>query len=78
MQPRARGLANKIREKRRLKGYTQQELADILEVHQVTVAKWETGQHKPKGEHLAELVWYLDMKLNAYEQSLLEVTNTKP
>jgi transcriptional regulator with XRE-family HTH domain len=36
-----------IKEKRKTKGWTQQQLADVIGVHQVTVARWEIDQSKP-------------------------------
>ena len=36
-------------------GLTQQELADTLGCHQVTVARWETGEQSPRGKRLEAL-----------------------
>ena len=36
-----------IKEKRKAKRWTQQQLADMIGVHQVTVARWETDANKP-------------------------------
>ncbi len=36
-----------IKEKREAKGWTQQQLADMIGVHQVTVARWETDKRTP-------------------------------
>ena len=37
-----------IHQKRKEKGYTQQELADILHVSNKAVSKWETGVNMPE------------------------------
>ena len=34
---------------------TQQELADTLGCHQVTVARWESGEQVPRGKRLEAL-----------------------
>lgn len=39
--------AQEIKELRKKHGMTQQELADKLGVHQVTVARWETARKRP-------------------------------
>ena len=36
-------------------GLTQQELADTLGCHQVTVARWESGEQVPRGKRLEAL-----------------------
>lgn len=36
-------------------GLTRQELADALGCHQVTVARWETGDQSPRGKRLEAL-----------------------
>lgn len=40
-------MATLIRRERRKRNLTQQELADKIGVHQVTVANWETGNAEP-------------------------------
>ena len=37
----------KIREARKKRGLTQQQLADELGVHRVTVVRWESGAREP-------------------------------
>ena len=36
-------------------GLTQQELADTLGCHQVTIARWESGEQSPRGKRLQAL-----------------------
>ena len=49
----ARNLPNPVmaREIRRAAGVSRQRLADELNVHVVTVARWERGTRKPRGTH---------------------------
>jgi len=39
----------RIRRLRAARHWTQFELADRLDVHRVTVARWELGEHHPTG-----------------------------
>ena len=36
-------------------GLTQQELADTIGCHQVTIARWESGEQAPRGKRLVAL-----------------------
>lgn len=35
--------------------YSQEELADILHVHNITISKWENGIQEPRAKRVAEL-----------------------
>ena len=48
--------ARKIREYRERKFISQQELAKILDVSNVTVCRWETGRYEPDMETKKKLV----------------------
>ena len=39
---------NRIREKRKAAGYSQQELGKLFGVGQTTVSAWETGRNEPR------------------------------
>ncbi len=45
----------KLREKK----YTQEELAEKMNVHSVTISKWETGAQIPHGSRISELAQIL-------------------
>ena len=47
-------LGEKIR-KLREKKYTQEELAEKMNVHSITISKWETGAQIPHGSRISEL-----------------------
>ncbi len=57
---------------RRLKDYTQQDLADKFNVSTVTIRNWETGVAKPSIHNLILLSEYLDISfddiLNDYKE----------
>ncbi|MBE6877259.1 MAG: helix-turn-helix transcriptional regulator [Ruminococcus sp.] len=48
-------LAYQMKQLRRQKGLTQQQLADYLHVSKGTVGMWETGRREPNTEILSEL-----------------------
>jgi len=45
-----------IKEIRKKLNLTQQKLADLIGARQHTVARWETGLHKPTGAYLKALM----------------------
>lgn len=48
-------LGTKIKRLREEKGYSQEKLAELLNVHAVTISKWENGTQIPRAERLNEL-----------------------
>ena len=44
-----------IKELREEKGYTQKELADLMQVSFQTISKWETGANYPDITHIPKL-----------------------
>ncbi len=44
-----------IAEKRKQFGYSQKQLADMLQIDRTTVSKWEVGEAKPRAEILKKL-----------------------
>ena len=48
-------LGDKIKQLRESKNYSQEELADLLKVHSVTISKWESGTQEPRAKRLNEL-----------------------
>lgn len=45
----------KLKKLRKKKNLTQEELAEILGVHPVSYARWESGQREPKAEYVIRL-----------------------
>ena len=48
-------LGDKIKQLRESKKYSQEKLADLLNVHSVTISKWENGTQEPRAKKLNEL-----------------------
>lgn len=56
-------IGEKIRQRRREKGLTQDALANALEISRQAVAKWESGQSAPATENLLKLATLLEVPL---------------
>lgn len=54
-------VSERIKQKRKLLGMTQQSLANILNIRSQTVSGWERSHSKPNGKLLAELATALDV-----------------
>ena len=50
-----RFLPQKLKKKRKEKGLTQEKLAELVGVHPVSYARWESGDRQPKGKYLIKL-----------------------
>jgi len=49
-------LGRSIRDNRRAKNLSQQQLADILNVNQSTISSWESGRENPQAEALLKII----------------------
>ena len=58
----------KIRSLREKKGYSQDELAEIMEVHRSTISKIETGKFAISIDYLVKFAWYLDFDIALAEK----------
>lgn len=47
----------RFKEIRKQNGYTQQQLADILHIHQANISDWENNVSRPEYENLISLSW---------------------
>lgn len=61
-------IGKQIREFREKKGYSQDELADIMEVHRSTISKVETGKFAITIDYLVKFAWYLDFDISVLEK----------
>jgi transcriptional regulator with XRE-family HTH domain len=52
-----------IRTFREEKGLSQDELAEIMEVHRSTISKVETGKFAITIDYLVKFAWYLDFEI---------------
>ncbi len=57
-------IGTKIKIKRKQKGYTQEELAEMLNVGVHTISRYECGKNFPSHEHMIQLVNILDLSLD--------------
>jgi transcriptional regulator with XRE-family HTH domain len=53
-----------IRLLREKNGYSQDELAEIMDVHRSTISKIETGRFAISIDYLVKFAWYLDFELS--------------
>ena len=54
----------KLKELRKEKGYTQEQMANILEIGQSAYAKWENDRTEPSFENLIKLADLLEVSLD--------------
>lgn len=55
---------NAIKKLRLKSGYTQSEISKILNISRSTIAKWETGESKPRAEKLPRLAKILSCSID--------------
>ncbi|HEV7737473.1 MAG TPA: helix-turn-helix transcriptional regulator [Chlamydiales bacterium] len=60
-------IGKNIRALREKKGYSQDELAEIMEVHRSTISKVETGKFAITIDYLVRFAWYLDFNMSLVE-----------
>ena len=64
--------SDKLKELRKLKGLTQEELADILHISRSAVAKWEQGKGVPNKESIKDIVEFFGVS----KEELFSVEDT--
>ncbi|RZK10574.1 MAG: XRE family transcriptional regulator [Flavobacterium sp.] len=52
-----------IRNRREEKGYSQDELAEIMEIQRSTISKIENGKFSVSIDYLVKFAWYLDLEI---------------
>lgn len=57
-----------IRTFREKKGFSQDELAEIMEVNRSTISKVETGKFAITIDYLVKFAWYLDFNISVLEK----------
>ena len=69
-------IGTQIKTKRKQKGYTQEQLAEMLNVSTNTISRYERGRNFPSHEHMLHLVEILDLSMDeSYYQKLDESAN---
>jgi transcriptional regulator with XRE-family HTH domain len=61
-------IGKKIRAFREKKGFSQDELAEIMDVHRSTISKVETGKFAITIDYLVKFAWYLDFDISVLEK----------
>lgn len=61
-------IGKQIRGFREKKGFSQDELAEIMEVHRSTISKVETGKFAITIDYLVKFAWYLDFDISVLEK----------
>lgn len=67
----------KLKELRKEKGFTQQEVADICGVKQTVYAKWENAKMKPIYENLSMLACIFDVSIDYLLSEYIEISKDK-
>lgn len=57
---------NRVKELRKLNGYSQVKLANKLNVHQTAISQWETGRTSPDMDVAAEMAQLFGVSLNIF------------
>jgi len=61
-------IGKRIRSIREEKGFSQDELAEIMEVQRSTISKIETGKFAITIDYLVKFAWYLDFDIALVEK----------
>jgi transcriptional regulator with XRE-family HTH domain len=61
-------IGKRIRNIREERGFSQDELAEIMEVHRSTISKIETGKFAITIDYLVKFAWYLDFDIALVEK----------
>lgn len=59
-----------IRAFREKRGYSQDELAEIMDVHRSTISKVETGKFAISIDYIVKFAWYLDFDISLLEKKI--------
>lgn len=57
-------IGNQLRTFRKRKGFSQNELAEIMKVNRSTISKIETGKFAITIDYLVKFSWYLDFQFS--------------
>ena len=69
-------IGESIRENREKKGYSQDELAEIMEITTSTISKIENGKFAVSIDYIVKLSWYLDFDIALLERNRQAKPNT--
>lgn len=63
-------IGKSIRAFREKRGYSQDELAEIMDVHRSTISKVETGKFSISIDYLVKFAWYLNFDISVVEKAV--------
>lgn len=63
-------IGKQIRTFREKKGYSQDDLAEIMEINHSTISKVETGKFAITIDYLAKFAWYLNFNISVVEKQV--------
>lgn len=61
-------IGKQIRTFREKKGFSQDDLAEIMDVNRSTISKVETGKFAITIDYLVKFAWYLDFNISVLEK----------
>ena len=68
IQENREAIGKQIRAFREKKDFSQDELAEIMEVNRSTISKVETGKFAITIDYLVKFAWYLDFNISVLEK----------
>ena len=68
IQENREAIGREIRAFREKKGFSQDELSEIMEVNRSTISKVETGKFAITIDYLVKFAWYLDFDISVLEK----------
>jgi DNA-binding XRE family transcriptional regulator len=63
-------IGDSIREMREQRGYSQDELAEIMEVNRSTISKVENGKFSFSIDHLSKFSWFLEFDFSLVDNKV--------
>jgi transcriptional regulator with XRE-family HTH domain len=70
-------IGESIRENREKRGYSQDELAGIMDVTRSTISKIENGKFAVSIDYIAKFGWYLDFDIALFERQTVRQINSE-
>ena len=68
IQKNREAIGKEIRAFREKKGFSQDDLSEIMEVNRSTISKVETGKFAITIDYLVKFAWYLDFDISVLEK----------
>ena len=75
IQENREAIGREIRAFREKKGFSQDELSEIMEVNRSTISKVETGKFAITIDYLVKFAWYLDFDISVLEKKAINMAD---